>query len=286
MINTLSSLGTLSICLGVAAAFLRWTSPTFGIYLILGGIVLAALMGIFAIFQLLKWGTRGTPMMALTPGLICLASLGGIGYFYYFSPINDFTSNTTKPPAFLRPVYRFNPEKGAEFLDKSFELDRSYRTAFAGVQNEKFPGLEPISVKLPMVDAVPVIDQAFKTAFPDWAVVLSEKNYSHLEAEAPLPYLRLISDVVIEARESKNNPSLLVVDYRIRSRFPFGDLGYGAQQMKQVRDALSPALEQAATKWANYQKNNSVKVGEPGAVPTLGNPPAAISDVTSPGGSL
>ncbi|MGZ3693671.1 MAG: DUF1499 domain-containing protein [Bdellovibrionota bacterium] len=255
MLNFLSFLGLLAAVGGGWAAFTHSISPTLGIYLILGGILWMAFLCIPSIFSAMKWGRRGLPAFALYIGLLALAGAGGLGYQYYTNPINDLTTNATKPPSFLRPVYLFQPKKGAEFLDKNFEINRDYPNEFAGIQNTHYSGFETITAKVPLADAQPVIDRAIKEQFPDWKIVHSEKTYPHIEAEVEDPYLHSVTDIVVEGRATKNNIAVTMVDFRSHTRFPYGDFGLSATRMTKIRNALTPALEQAANKYAEFQKN-------------------------------
>lgn len=275
MLAFFSMLGLLLAALGFAGAATKFTSPNLGIYLILGGLAWVALLLLPALFQTLKWGKRGMPTFSLLVGLLSLAALGGAGYLYYTHPLNDLTTNTLKPPAFLRPVYLFQPQAGAEFLDKSFELNRDYRSELTGLQNMHYSGLESISVKIPLAEATPLIEKTLRDNFPGWRIVHSEKTYPHVEAELENPFLHSIDDIVVEGRESKNNPAQIVVDYRIRNRFPLGDLGLSARRMEDIRAALAGPLAQAANKLAEQEKAKKA------AIPAA-PPPMPASDLTAP----
>lgn len=283
MLNFLSSLGLLAMIGGGVGAFTRAITPTLGLYLMLGGLAWIALLSLPAILLTMKWGRNGMPSLALYLGVLALAGAAGLGFLWYQHPINDLTSNTIKPPPFLRPVYQIQPERGAEFLDPSLALRRDYPSEFAGIQNTHYSGFETISARLPLADAQPVIETAIKTAFPDWRIVHTEKSYPHVEAEVENPYLHFIDDVVVEARESKNSPNQIMVDYRIRSRFPYGDLGMSAQRMAQLRAALEPELTKGAEKYAEFQKNYA-KPAAPAPAPTATavEPPAAAAPAASP----
>jgi uncharacterized protein (DUF1499 family) len=269
MLNFFSLLGFLVAIGGFVGAYTRSFSPTLGIYLILGGIGWIALLALPALLKTLKWGRRDMPAFALYMGFLALALAGGLGYQWYTNPLNDLSTNVIKPPLFTHPVYLFQPKIGAEFLDKNFELNRDYKQELAGIQSINYSDLETITVKAPMIDLQAVIDRTIKAQFPDWKIVLSDPKSLHIEAELENPYLRSIDDLVVEARPSKNNIQVTTVDFRIRNRFPYGDFGLTANRMTQLRQALTPALDEAAAKFANFQKNYAKPVGTNAApIPT------------------
>jgi hypothetical protein len=257
--------------LGAAGAYTRFTSPTLGLYLVMGGLAWMAFLFFPALVVWLK--RRGGARAALLFGLLALGAAGAAGFFWFQNPLNDVTTNTAKPPLFLQPAYLFQPLEGREFLGKTAELNRDYPPGYAGKQNAHYADMEALPVQAPPAELGPVIEAAIKQRFPDWKIAFSDKASPHLEAEIENPWLHTVDDFVVEARESKQNPNLSRVEFRIRNRFPYGDLGLSATRMKEVRAALAPALRKAEQKWAEDQKQRM-------AIP-IGGLPGSVSDKTA-----
>lgn len=134
-------------------------------------------------------------------------------------PINDITTDTADPPAFVALVAE-RTRAGATSPYPGEHVARAQQAAY--------PDLAPVIVAVPPL-------AAFATALSivranGWTVVAEDAGSGHLEAVATTSWLRFHDDVVIRIRPEGAGSR---IDVRSASRVGRGDLGTNARRIRE-----------------------------------------------------
>jgi uncharacterized protein (DUF1499 family) len=140
-------------------------------------------------------------------------------------PINDITTDTANPPAFVSLVP----------LRKGSPVSVSYPgAATADLQHEAYPDLKPIALPLPP-------DRAFAKALEaardmGWQIVAEDAGAGRIEATATTPWFGFHDDVVIRVAPDAAGSR---VDIRSLSRVGKGDVGANAKRIRAFSQRLA-----------------------------------------------
>jgi hypothetical protein len=188
--------------------------------------VLAGIGGLFCLVALFrKRGSLGV-VLAAAAGLAALAIPASIimaGRAY--PPINDITTDTANPPAFVAITADV---RGPDTVPVSYD------PAFAAIQAKGYPALAGVV----LADApAAAFDKALATAkAKGWTIVASDAASGRIEATDTVPWWGFKDDIVIRLTAEGTGTR---VDVRSKSRVGKGDLGVNAQRIKDFLAALA-----------------------------------------------
>jgi uncharacterized protein (DUF1499 family) len=143
--------------------------------------------------------------------------------------INDITTNPADPPGFQLALA--DPANAGR--------DMSYPAQFAAQQRSAYPDLAPISLALPVGEALERSRHAAESLGWEIAEVRppqSEGGEGVLEARQVSGLFHFVDDVVVRVRPAAGGS---VVDVRSKSRDGQGDLGVNAKRIRAFREALT-----------------------------------------------
>jgi len=206
---------------GMFGAHFRLVAPFMGFQLFALGFllsILGLLVGLLAIFLTRKPQSRAGRNRAVLATVVCaliavpifVTLLGSSKY----PPINDITTDTAKPPAFVK-ANEYQPKRGR---------DLSYNPRNAAIQNsaDAYKDLAPLKM-----DGPP--DEVFKKVailageIPTWQITRNDPETHTLEGIATSGLFKFKDDFIIEVRPADGGGSL--VEMRSKSRDGKGDLG-------------------------------------------------------------
>lgn len=248
MLTFLSFLTLLAGAAGLAASYFQVFSPMLGAQITLGALAFETLLFLLAALFLFKTGR--TSWLTLLLGLLSAVALGAVGYFYLRNPLYDVTTDLQDPPKFLHPTYPFPVGAGAEYLDKSLQVDRTYDTALAAVQRITHPSIQGMKVKAPVADVYAEALRTIDVQLPDWKKVHDDPALAHAEFEAPWSPYRFLDDVALEVRAGVHEYDSRI-ELRIRSRSLRSDLGLHVKRLDLLKVRLELALKQLEDRKAN-----------------------------------
>jgi len=210
------------VAAGIVSAHFELTAPFFGFQLLLIGLVfavLALLSGLIALpmtyFSPKRRAALGRAVIGLVLALVIILPIAFIVATHKQYPvINDITTDTQKPPAFVK-ANEYQPKRGR---------DLSYNPQFAAVQNgaAAYRYLAPLKM-----DGPP--DEVFKRVaimageVPNWQITRNDPQNRTLEGVAISKLFKFHDDFVIEVRPADGGGSL--VEMRSKSRDGKGDFG-------------------------------------------------------------
>ncbi|HYD49978.1 MAG TPA: DUF1499 domain-containing protein, partial [Terriglobales bacterium] len=145
-----------------------------------------------------------------------------------FPRINDITTDTTNPPAFVALAQR--PEQQGRDLNYPGE-------SFASQQQSGYPDLEPLIVPAPPEE---VFQRAQKAArhMPQWQVIHADPVERTIEGTATSRLFRFKDDFVIQVRPAPDGNGS-AVHMRSKSRDGRGDIGANAARIRAFFAKLS-----------------------------------------------
>jgi uncharacterized protein (DUF1499 family) len=228
-------LSTLAIAVGVGGASSGLLAGfvgfrIFGLGLLLG--VAAVLFGIVGLVRTrsatgLRGSGRAWTGLLLGAGavaILVLSAAPGAG----LPPINDITTNTEDPPAFVAAPR--HPENAG----RAWELD----PGFVPQIREAYPDLKPMRLPEDPPEALGRVERAAREL--GWEIVEVAPEEGRLEAYEVTRVFRFVDDVVVRVRPADGGS---VVDVRSRSRDGRGDLGANAARIRAFRAELSDLPE-------------------------------------------
>jgi hypothetical protein len=195
----------------------------------LGMFVMAALLagigGVFCLVALFRRrGSLGV-VLAAAAGIAALAIPASIivaGRAY--PPINDISTDTANPPAFVAITAETRGPGTAPV---------GYDPAFAAIQAKGYPALAGIVLAEPPAAA---FDKALAAAkAKGWTIVASDAAAGRIEATDTVPWWGFKDDIVVRLSAEGTGTR---VDVRSKSRVGKGDLGVNAQRIKDYLAAL------------------------------------------------
>ncbi len=211
-----------AVAAGLVSAHYRLSTPFFGFQLMLIGLVfavLSALSGLIALpmtyFSPKRRAAFGRAVLGFLLALLVIMPIVVIASKTRQYPlINDITTDTRKPPEFVKAL-ELQPKRGR---------DMSYDPRFAAIQNgaAAYQDLAPLKM-----DGTP--DEVFKRVailtgeVPTWQITRDDPAAHTLEGVATSELFKFQDDFIIEVRPADGGGSL--VEMRSKSRDGKGDLG-------------------------------------------------------------
>lgn len=211
-----------AVAAGLVSAHYGLSTPFFGFQLVLIGLVFAlfsALSGLIALpmtyFSAKRRGALNRAALGFLLALVVIMPIALIGARTRQYPlINDITTDTQKPPAFVKAI-ELQPKRGR---------DLSYDPRFAAIQNAAaaYRDLAPLKM-----DGTP--DDVYKRVeilageVPTWQITRNDPQAHTLEGVATSGLFKFKDDFIIEVRPAAGGGSL--VEMRSKSRDGKGDLG-------------------------------------------------------------
>ncbi|MBU1294319.1 MAG: DUF1499 domain-containing protein [Gammaproteobacteria bacterium] len=162
-------------------------------------------------------------------------SIMWIGFYLQRSglpDINDITTDTDVPPAFLN----------VNFIRKSQENDLRYNSEWAPIQHKYYPDVQPLfstKSKTAVYSAITALVEE-----RGWDVVAMYSGAGIIEATARTPIFGFRDDVVI--RITQIEPKKIRIDMRSCSRVGSGDFGVNAERIVSFMTDLSESLSRSS----------------------------------------
>tara|TARA_R110001606_G_scaffold106997_1_gene231586 strand:- start:801 stop:1307 length:507 start_codon:yes stop_codon:yes gene_type:complete len=145
--------------------------------------------------------------------------------------INDITTDTDAPPAFLN----------VNFIRKSQENDLRYDSEWAPIQREFYPDVQPLFSSKDKTKVYSAIEALVEKR--GWDVVATYSGAGIIEATARTPIFGFRDDVII--RITQIEPEKIRVDMRSCSRVGSGDYGVNAERIVSFMKDLSENLNRS-----------------------------------------
>ncbi len=206
-----------ALVVGPLLAYLRLVPAIAGFVLFTLGGLIAVVVGIASIVRAARGkGLSVGGAVALVAGIafILAASRGASA-----PKINDFTTDTADPPAFVH----------AATLPANTGRDMSYPPAFAAVQQQCCADLHPARLRMAPGEAFTRVRDVAQS-IPTWTVTRADPDRGAIEAIATSRLFGFHDDVVIRIRPDADGASR--VDVRSKSRDGKGDLGVNAGRIR------------------------------------------------------
>ncbi|SRR5579875_74398 len=229
--------GILCAHFGVLPPFnLHLSTALFGLYLVLFGFflgILGCIVGTIVLLTTLfmpSWRAgRGRAIAGIIVGLLVVVPILRIAWSTrQYPPINDITTDTQNPPAF---VY-------AETLPPNRGRDMSYKAETASAQLRA-----PIYQNLKPLELPGSLDDVYKRAeiiageFPGWQITYRDPVHHTIEGVATSTLFQFKDDFVIQVRPAPESGKSLV-EMRSKSRDGKGDLGANYNRIESFFRAL------------------------------------------------
>jgi uncharacterized protein (DUF1499 family) len=218
----LGRLSVLFVLSGPLLAYLELVRPLVGFAVFGFGLLCAVLSLALGVLALLVGpsGTRGTTGGGMLPAIVViLLVLAASGARTGVPRINDITTDTANPPAFVH----------APTLPENVGRDMTYPgESFAQQQREGYGEIEAVQVALPADETFRRVAAAARS-MDGWVITREDPTSRALEGYETSGLFRFKDDFVIVVRE-QNGQS--VVHMRSKSRDGQGDLGVNAQRIR------------------------------------------------------
>jgi uncharacterized protein (DUF1499 family) len=211
---------------GPLVAYLGLVPPIVGFVLFAVGGILSVVLALAAIVRLIRG--RGLNLGAAVSLLVAAAFVGLIVAGGDHPRINDFTTDTSDPPAMTF----------AATLPDNHGRDLSYPTAFAAIQQKCCGDLQSVQLPVPPAEALERA-RRLAEAQPSWRVTHTDAAAGTVEAVATSRLFHFQDDIVVRVRPGAAGGS--VVDMRSKSRVGQGDMGANAARIRQFMVALRTA---------------------------------------------
>lgn len=225
--NAIGLVAVLAMVCGPLVAHFGVVPPLGGFAIFaLGGLV-SIVVGIVSLVQLVRG--RGVTLGGAL-GIVAAIVFVGIASAGRGSPrINDFTTDTSDPPAFQQ----------AGTLPQNAGRDMSYPSAFAAIQHDCCADLHPAKLSVPPAEAY---ERALRTAraMPAWTITRADPAGPAIEAVATTNVFRFQDDIVIRVRPDAAGAGSRV-DMRSKSRDGKGDIGANTARIRAYMAALEAA---------------------------------------------
>ena len=216
--------GLLTI-VGPLLAYLELVRPLVGFVLFaLGGLV-SVVLAVGAIIRLARG--RGLNLGSATSLVVAAVFVGLMLSGSDHPRINDFTTDTNDPPAFVFAA-TLPPNQGR---------DLSYPASNAAIQQQCCADLRGVQLSVPPAEAALRVQRLAETQ-PSWRVTHANADAGTVEAVATSRLFHFEDDVVVRIRPAAGGS---VVDMRSKSRDGQGDMGVNAARIRQFMVALRTA---------------------------------------------
>jgi uncharacterized protein (DUF1499 family) len=223
--NAIGLVAVLAIVSGPLVAHFGVVPPLGGFAIFaLGGLV-SILVGIASVVQAVRG--RGVTLGGAL-GIVAAIAFVGIASAGRGQPrINDFTTDTSDPPAFQQ----------AMTVPQNAGRDLSYPRDFAAIQHDCCADLHPAKLAVPPAEAY---ERALRTAreMPAWTITRADPAGPAIEAVATTKVFRFQDDIVIRVRPDGSGS---LVDMRSKSRDGKGDIGANTARIRVYMTALEAA---------------------------------------------
>lgn len=202
------------------------------------GIVLAA----YALWRIWSGGYRGTGSSLVAVALasaILMWPVSLLPRIQALPNINDVSTDTVRPPAFLETAKRRPP--GSNTVDYPGE-------EFASAQAKAYPDLRTLAVERDATETVTLVGQALRKLRMEVVREVApdgRTGVGHVEAVDRTLVLGFYDDVVV--RVASNGRGALV-DVRSASRFGRHDLGANAARVREILTALVERIQATVPK--------------------------------------
>ncbi len=246
--------------LGALGAHYRYLLSIVGFGMVAAALLIGGVGFFISIIALFR-SESGRRLLVLFT-LVELACLGGLGYGIWFGsqhPINDITTDTKDAPAFVAPHFMATILSGQEYLNDVPKMERPYDSSFAGIQSRVYGPMIPSTARVAPADALKVVDNTVKEAFPNWRIVKVDPEKLVLQAEEESKFFRFVDDIVVRVSPVNSDPHASRIDVRSRSRFGKGDFGVNAERVKSFFNEFRPRAQKFAASLVNAAQPNEVK---------------------------
>ncbi len=213
------------------------------------GAALAFLVGLVALVRIWLTGHAGARAMAVGLLLPLLASAGPLGFALAhldLPRINDVTTDTASPPAFVALAKRPDGANATTYP----------RQAFADLQAKAYPDLRALVLERPVEEAYELVEEAVRRL--RWQVVATEAlsggrdaRVGRIEATDHTLLVGFADDIVIRI---EGGPLRARIDARSASRYGRFDFGQNASRLRKllaevrIRAELTPPAAAIAGK--------------------------------------
>lgn len=133
--------------------------------------------------------------------------------------INDITTDTANPPAFVAIT---EATRGAD------AAPLSYDPSFAAQQAAAYPAVRPLVIASPPAEVFPRMLAAAEAM--GWEIVASDAASGRIEATATMPWWGFKDDIVVVMRPDGDGTR---IDVRSKSRLGRSDLGVNAARIEE-----------------------------------------------------
>lgn len=269
MATFLALLSLLLVILGLVGAYFSALSPWLGAGIVMAGMALLSLLFIITVVQMFR---RTSPSgLAFVLGALSTGAFLYFAYLAYLNPLRDVSTDTRSPPEFLYPAYSFRVDKGAEYLDPAFRINRAYDPSTAVTQLRIYPDIETITVKAAPAEVFAAAVEAVNTQLPRWRLVMKDEKALHVEWQVEDPVFHSVSDVVLVTHANPKLPYEATVDLRSRFRYGPTDFGLGVGRLRDLKLLLQVRWSPLEAKYASLRPTAPPP---PPSLPTNFVPPA------------
>jgi uncharacterized protein (DUF1499 family) len=205
--------------------------------LILAVFAMLLALAAIAVIWMEGLGGFGSALAAIVIGAGLLAYPAYLaGKAYQLPAINDVTTDTNDPPK-LEALARLRPRTGSNPIDYP-------RAAFAELQHDGYPDVEPLLVAVPPAVAYEVVYSVITKR--KWLVVearrpIANRREGHIEAIARTALLGFREDVVVRLRADRDGGTR--VDVRSASRYGWHDFGSNAARVMSFLEDVDAAVD-------------------------------------------
>src|SRR4029077_17860444 len=165
-------------------------------------------------------------------------------------PIDDITTDTDNPPAFIAVIKLREAEDGNSSTYAGAET--------AALQKRGYPDLAPLSLALAPEKAFPIALATAKKM--SWTIVEVDPTTRRIEASEQSFWMGLTDDIVVRVADAEADPGSRI-DVRSASRHGRSDLGVNAARIRTYLAALHEA-EKPVNKRGTEGSNPSLSGGE------------------------
>ncbi len=193
------------------------------------GAALAFLMGLVALVRIWSTGHAGAGATAVGLFLPLIAYAGPVGFaatHLDLPPINDVTTNTASPPAFLALAKRPAGANATSYPGQ----------AFAELQAKGYPDLRALVLERSVEEAYELVEEAVRRL--RWQVVAAEPlsgernaKVGRIEAVDHTLLVGFTDDIVIRI---EGGPTRARIDARSASRYGRFDFGHNANRLRRL----------------------------------------------------
>lgn len=215
-----SLLSFLLFIVGPLLAYFRLVPPVSGFALWAAGGFLGMLSVITAVVVLFWKGWQAIPAGVIPGGLIAIVFLTLSVSAMRYPAINDITTDPEAPVAFIEVVRVADGDP----IEYAYPAQR-----FAPLQQQYYPDIEPLELKLSARRAFEVIEKVARE-MPSWKLKRVDEQALVIEGVAETTIFKFKDDFVIRVQPAAGRT---LVQMRSRSREGRSDLGTNAGRIRQ-----------------------------------------------------